>query len=465
MHQLAQLFRRVLGLLERLDHERGRRVVLVLERPACKLQRDHRVDQPLLRAVVQVADHAPALVVGGGDHACARCGELRPRPDVRDRGRDQLGERLDPCLRADRHRIGRPRGDDHRSPQAPLDDDRAADRGSRLQLAAVRRDRTRCLAVVVHPGRLAAPRDQADDVPASKGEPGADGHGIVELAPPRHHRGRLVLVEADQPRGVAFEQPPELLRDRGEDLRRGGFVRHERRHPAQGGLLVREATHLGPRLGVRDRRRDQLGELREPRLGAAREVARLLGVDEERAPHLSLDDDRATDRGAHSELLADEHRDRAGGACPVVFPGGPARRQDRRRKPVALERPHTPDLRVLTRGRPRRHGGQRPPGEVPDHPREVGAEQRPDLLGDGVEELARRHAPRDERRDAPQRRLLVRQPPDLRACLGVRDRCRDELREACDPRIRIRRERLVLDRRRDHHSPQAFVDDDRGAHR
>ena len=44
----AQLVRRILSLLERLGHERGRRVVLVVECPPCQLQRDHRVDQACL---------------------------------------------------------------------------------------------------------------------------------------------------------------------------------------------------------------------------------------------------------------------------------------------------------------------------------------------------------------------------------------------------------------------------------
>lgn len=51
---------------------------------------DHRVGQALLRAVVQIADDPPALVVGGSSDARARGGELSARMQVGDRGRHQL---------------------------------------------------------------------------------------------------------------------------------------------------------------------------------------------------------------------------------------------------------------------------------------------------------------------------------------------------------------------------------------
>jgi len=44
-------------------------------------------------------------------------------------------------------------------------------------------------------------------------------------------------------------------------------LRHQRCHPAQRRLLVREPLDLSTRVGVRDRGGDEVGELHEPRIG------------------------------------------------------------------------------------------------------------------------------------------------------------------------------------------------------
>jgi hypothetical protein len=62
----------MLRLVERLGHELGRRPLVRLVRVVGLLQHDDRVDEPLLRAVVQVAHHPPAFFVGGGYHTRAR---------------------------------------------------------------------------------------------------------------------------------------------------------------------------------------------------------------------------------------------------------------------------------------------------------------------------------------------------------------------------------------------------------
>jgi hypothetical protein len=51
---------------ERLGHQGGGGLVVLLQCLLGQLQRDRRVDEPLLRAIVQIADHSPALVIGGG---------------------------------------------------------------------------------------------------------------------------------------------------------------------------------------------------------------------------------------------------------------------------------------------------------------------------------------------------------------------------------------------------------------
>ena len=50
------------------------------------------MDEPLLGAVVEVADDAAAGLVGGGEEARPRGDELVAAVGVGDRGRDQLGE-------------------------------------------------------------------------------------------------------------------------------------------------------------------------------------------------------------------------------------------------------------------------------------------------------------------------------------------------------------------------------------
>ena len=71
MGQLAQLLGRALGLVQRLLHQ-GRRRPRRARALARELQRDDGVDHPLLRAVVEVADHAPPLPVGRLQHPRAR---------------------------------------------------------------------------------------------------------------------------------------------------------------------------------------------------------------------------------------------------------------------------------------------------------------------------------------------------------------------------------------------------------
>jgi len=70
-----------------------------------RLRRAHRQserDEPLLRAIVQVALDPPASLVRCCDDASARCCELGLAFRVRDRGRDELGELLQSLLRVAR---------------------------------------------------------------------------------------------------------------------------------------------------------------------------------------------------------------------------------------------------------------------------------------------------------------------------------------------------------------------------
>ena len=82
-------------------------------------------------------------------------------------------------------------------------------------------------------------------------------------------------------------------------------------------------------------------------------------------------------------------------------------------------------------------------GLVAAHVREVDRKQPPDLLGDRREHLLGRHPAGHQRRDPPQRRLLLREPGERRATLRVRDRRRHKLGERREARLDVRRERLL----------------------
>ena len=120
--ELAQLLQRVRQLLARA------REVGVVRMPARRQPQHQRErDEPLLRAVVQVALQPPALGVARGDDARARRGELRARLGVGQRLGGELGEVRDPLLGAGRRRLRVDAGDDHRAPQPPVEEDRPGD--------------------------------------------------------------------------------------------------------------------------------------------------------------------------------------------------------------------------------------------------------------------------------------------------------------------------------------------------
>jgi hypothetical protein len=78
-------------------------------------QRDQHADEPLLRAVVQIAFDPPARVVGGCDDPGARLLQLEACVDVGHGVRDQFGERAQARLRLRRPGLGA-RGRRERAP-------------------------------------------------------------------------------------------------------------------------------------------------------------------------------------------------------------------------------------------------------------------------------------------------------------------------------------------------------------
>jgi hypothetical protein len=105
VREFAKLRVAPLRVLERLADERVRRSVVLSECLRCELQRDDRVHQPLLRAVVQVAHHTTAGLVARRQQARPGGGELVATVGVGDRGVEQLRETGHPVLGADRRRV------------------------------------------------------------------------------------------------------------------------------------------------------------------------------------------------------------------------------------------------------------------------------------------------------------------------------------------------------------------------
>jgi hypothetical protein len=191
-------------------------------------------------------------------------------------------------------------------------------------------------------------------------------------------------------------------------------VRHERGHSPKRGLFLGKPGEPAAALGVRDRRGDQLREVREPRFGPRWE--RLVGlrrVDEERTPQPALDDDRAGQRRADPELIPDERGDVPRNASVVVDTDRLARSPDHRRQIVPVERPRAGDQRmcaaVVAFLGPRCHDGHRGVALVPSHAGKVRVEELPDLLHHRREQLGGRGSVCHQRCDAAQRRVLVRQ--------------------------------------------------------
>ena len=96
--QLAELLVPLLDRVERLADERFRLRIVVLKRSLGELERHDGVHEPLLGAVVEVADHAAAGLVAGDEQTRSRGEELLAAVGVRDRGLEQLRELADALL-------------------------------------------------------------------------------------------------------------------------------------------------------------------------------------------------------------------------------------------------------------------------------------------------------------------------------------------------------------------------------
>ena len=103
--QLAQLLERLREVRVGAPEQLGRLRVAVGDLPPDQAQGERERDEPLLRAVVQVALEPAPLVVARRDDARARCRQLLARLGVGQRERDELGEVGDPLLGSRRQRL------------------------------------------------------------------------------------------------------------------------------------------------------------------------------------------------------------------------------------------------------------------------------------------------------------------------------------------------------------------------
>ena len=133
-----------------------------------------------------------------------------------------------------------------RAPEPSVDDDRSADRGTDAELSRGRRRWRPWPSRIVDAGGPPGPKHLRDDVLS------LEDNGVPTGSAVRARPSSATTVASRRPRSGRFScprrrGPGHLLGDRGEDLRRR-LARDQRRHAPQRGLLLREPSHLGPRL-------------------------------------------------------------------------------------------------------------------------------------------------------------------------------------------------------------------------
>jgi hypothetical protein len=241
--ELAQLVEPDLELAHGVVQQRARHLRPGGELRPREAQLQRHGDERLLRAVVEVALQAPALLVADHHQPGAGGDEIGARLGARHRQRDELAERGEAVLGLGRQRVLA--ADRDRAPQVPADDDRRRRRRAVAALEHRLGGLPREHAPVVHPrGRLPA-QHLADRRVLLGLQRAADAEDVdaVAVVAPHDRRGPVVLVAHDD-RRVDVEDERALLRHRHEHLLRRRLGRDERRDPPQGPLLPREADHL-----------------------------------------------------------------------------------------------------------------------------------------------------------------------------------------------------------------------------
>jgi hypothetical protein len=243
--QLAELVVGLLGVHASFGHQRLCIVLVPLERPLGEVERDHRVDESLLRAVVEVPYEAATGRVCLGEQPRPRRGALVAAVGVGDRRLEQPCELGHALMALGRRGLLAAPFRDRDTPWAAVDDDGRACTGAHpqgveeLSVAFVADARARRRAWRARP----AMGDNRDLVP------------------------RLVASEHD---AVGVQQALDLGGHRVEDRGRRGALRDQRRHAPQRRLLVGDPAIFRVQLGVVERD----GELAGDQLDAVQALGR-----------------------------------------------------------------------------------------------------------------------------------------------------------------------------------------------
>ena len=317
-HEVAELVRRALGVVERLVDQRGDRIGAG-RRALRELEGDEGAHQPLLCTVMDVAlDAAPRLVRRGEDPRAG--GDQLPLVlGVGDGGGGQLRELRQAILRAGRRREVRRAGGD-RAPDASFDDDRDGD-ARPAPRAPSRSPRAPCPRSCRRgPGDrsgAAAPWPcRRATAPGARAAPGC-------CRRPRWWRSRRGRSAAGPRRGrrAAWRPRPPPRRTPPPAARRRPPVPPRAAGPSARGPPAGPAHAPGR---CRSRRR-RARELLKTLLAHRRELP-LPGGRAEDAPEPVLDDDRDADARADAVVVARVRRPRP--RAVVVEPRRPAGPQD-----------------------------------------------------------------------------------------------------------------------------------------
>ena len=231
------------------------------EPPRQEAQLDREPDEPLLRAVVQVALELAPRGVRRLDDPRPRLLQLRARVDVRDRLPDQLGERVQALLGVGgERRAGAARG--HRAPQLSLDHDRRAHARVHPGLAHLLRVGALELLVGVGPRGPAGPLHLLEHRPGVERDRRVDRERVEPgRGPVAQHRRDVRAVEARGHRGVGLQVARDLPGDEVEHLLRAPRCARRASPPAAAprpppaGPGARSGAARSPLSGADDTRR------------------------------------------------------------------------------------------------------------------------------------------------------------------------------------------------------------------
>ena len=260
---------------------------------------------------------------------------------------------------------------------------------------------------------LRLPDESVDRVPFQRKACAGRDVGAA-LAPARHRQVVLVGGELGQVYACRASEPTGHLADRVEDSARLGSLGDQRGHLPQRGLLIGELLQLFACLGVGDRGGDQLGEAGEPGLGGRGLRGGCRGQRHHRAPQPAVDDDRDSHRRVYpcvtGELRGDLSRN-----VGIVDPGRTAGMVDDPGRTVFVQPPRGAD-RVRVLAPPHTNVSRHPVRFEADDADQWQIKAGRYLACDDGEDLCLGCTAGDQGRNAPERRLLIRD--NLQALAG-----------------------------------------------